>query len=98
MEDCPHVNGESERLESRLARIDERTEWIVKKLESHCIWETTISSWKDIISTDVSNLKSADLPNRISKLENWRWYIGGALALLCILITGRYVVGPTSWP
>lgn len=95
MEDFPtgreskHI--EAERLESRLARIDERTEWIQRKLQEHCDWKATAS-------LDLVALKSANLPERLSKLENWRWYIGGGLTLITFLLIGRYIVLPGTLP
>ena len=36
--------------------------------------------------------------DRIKKLEDWRWWLAGALSLITLLLVGRYVVLPGSLP
>ncbi|MCZ7406293.1 MAG: hypothetical protein O8C67_15385 [Candidatus Methanoperedens sp.] len=72
-------------IATSLSRIEERTETIVKKIDSFC-------EWKDQAAKEIYLLKKAELPERVGRLENWRWYIVGALALIIALVgLGRII-------
>ena len=73
-----------------LSSMDERLEFIQKKVESFC-------TFKDAAAIDLANLKShcenqKDLPARVSSLEKWKWGLTGAFALLTMLVGWGWVV------
>ena len=72
------ANGH-ESLEAQIARIDERTELMLTKLNEQC-------AWKAEASQDIYNLKKANLANRVGSLENWRWALAGAISVIVMLI------------
>lgn len=69
-----------ESLDARIARIDERTELMLAKLNDLC-------DWKNGASKDLHTLKSANLIERVTALEGWRWYIIGVATALSALIS-----------
>jgi hypothetical protein len=75
------TNGDfdQETDEVRIARIDERTELMMKKLDDHC---NTLSDIRD----DVSKLKANNLPSRVSALEERVTYIFGGLAVITFFL------------
>ena len=67
-----------------LSRMDERLEFIQKKVESFC-------TFKDAAAIDLATLKShcdqtKDIPARVSNLEKWRTGLAYALAVVILLV------------
>jgi hypothetical protein len=77
--------ADKESFEAMLARIDERTAKMETKLDDHCKWKTEAS-------IDIGILNQANLPPRVSKLEEWTKYRDGAIAILLILVTSGRVL------
>lgn len=73
-----------------LSRMDERLEFIQKKVESFC-------TFKDSAAIDLANLKNhcdqtKDIPTRVSSLEKWRTGLAYALAVVVLLMGWGWLV------
>ena len=77
-------------MDTLLARLDTRTEYITKKVDSFCVF-------KDSAAIDIANLKNhcentKDIPGRVCSLEKWRWGLTGAFALMVLLMGWGWIV------
>lgn len=74
--------NETEMDTQLLHRMDERQKAMSKKLDDFI---DTMNDKLDGI-TDQTNIRMDATNNRVSKLENWRWAIMGAIVVISVLV------------